>query len=337
MAFKRVNKVFVGKDVSRDAQVIAGIDMTTLMASTGLAEGEIVVLDKNKKVLGAGATVSDTDTIYIARGKSRTFNYTNEAGTTVTNAREIEVSDPIIGKHVKRFAGLSYEAPSQQVVRVTPGSITPVVGTEYGLRIVYKDLWQHPGQFTHTYRVISTGTTVAGLIDQFVAEINGDKGARVTASDGTTYMDLTAKAVNDNEEVGSINEYSQVNFEVFDVTENVIAAADGSIVVQTAPDPGTGYWKHVRDREKHALSYKGITNRTYFPVIKPDLTVVKAETYDTILIDHNIPYLAANNQYSEEAIASTEIYLPDTAGQTTDILAVLNPWMESAGLETISV
>lgn len=339
MAFKRVNKVFIGKDISRDAQVVAGIDMATLMASTGLAEGEIVVLDKNKKVLGAGATISDTDTIYIARGKSRTFNYTNEAGTTVTDAREIEVSDPIVGKLVKRYAGLSYEAPTQEVVRVTPGSITPVIGAEYGLRIVYKDIEQHPGQFTHTYRVVSTGTTVAGLIDQFVAAINADKGTRVTASDGTTYMDLTAKVVNDNESIDSINEYSQVNFEVFDVTENVIAASDGSIAITAYPDPGAGHWRLVRDREKLALGYKGVTNRVKFPVIKPDMAVVKDETYDSIIIDHNKSYLAANNQYSEEAIMTTEIYIPVPASsnQMADILAVLNPWMASAGFETVSV
>ena len=47
----RTDKVLIGKDITRDAQVVAGATIVTISASTGLADGEIVVLDKNKTVL----------------------------------------------------------------------------------------------------------------------------------------------------------------------------------------------------------------------------------------------------------------------------------------------
>lgn len=336
MAYTRVQKVYVGTDISRDAQVVAGASITTLIASTGMAEGEIVILDHNKKVLAAGATVSDSPSIFIARGTKDTFNYTNEAGTTVTGARRLDISDRIEGKLVSKYLGQSYEAPTEQVVTWTP-SLTPDVGTEYGLRIVYKDLYQHPGQFTHTYRVTATVATVASLIDLFVAAINSDKNARVIAVDGTTYMTLTGKVVDDNAEVDSINEYSQVNFELFPVTDNFTVAS--TITYTTAPKSGFGHWRYVRDIEKFSLGYKGILNRTHFPVIKPNLTVVKDETYDGISIDAGVSYTQANNQYDATTKTSYKIFVPVTAtsNQMGDILAQLNPWMASLGFESLSI
>ena len=59
--FTRVNKVLIGKDVSRTANVAASTTMTALCAN--IVEGEIVALDVNKKYLTAGSTISDSDTI----------------------------------------------------------------------------------------------------------------------------------------------------------------------------------------------------------------------------------------------------------------------------------
>jgi hypothetical protein len=324
MAYTRVNKVFVAGDISSTATVQIDDPATS---GTYIAEGEIVVLDKNKDVLSAGSTVGDTDTIYIAFGTDKTFSYVNEAGTSITGARVIEFSDPIEGKNVLDYVGNSYAAPTQAVATIDAG-LTPVVGEEYGIRIVYKDLYQHPGQFTHTYRELATSTSLSDLFDAFEAQINGHSGARVTAvaTTGPDLLTLTAKAVDDNETVESINEYSQVNFEVFLVTDNF---GTSEVAYTANPSRGYGYWKLVRDAEKHALSYKGITNRTHFPVIKPDLRTVKDETYDQILIIHSKSYTQANSQYEATTPLRTEIYLPVGAGQTTTLLGILNPWMAS--------
>ena len=110
----RTDKVFIGKDITRDAQVIAGADIVTISASTGLADGEIVVLDKNKNVLAAGATIADSDTIFICLGVSETFNYTNEAGTGVSGARRLEFSDAIKGANVKTYVGTDFVVKAEQ-------------------------------------------------------------------------------------------------------------------------------------------------------------------------------------------------------------------------------
>jgi hypothetical protein len=327
---QRVNKVLIGKDINRTASLVIG------GASENIAEGEVVVLDKNKNILAAGSTVADSDVIYIAVAEGDTFSYTNEAGTLVSNVNRLVLSDPIEGKSIKNYIGRAYTAATEQVATLS-GALTPVVGTEYGIRIVYKDLYQRPGQFTHTYRVVATTATLADLYTALAAAINTHTGSRVTAvaTAGPDVLTLTAKAVNDNEQLDSINEYSQVNFELFLVTDNFGAV----VVAYTAnPHPGFGTWKLVRDAEKHALSYRGIMNRTHFPVIMPAFKTVKSETYNTIVIEYDRTYQSPDNQYEKKTPLTTEIYIPNTAtsNQTTDVLAVLNPWMESAGQVSIS-
>ena len=136
----RVNKVLIGKDVSRDAEVIGGIGMVTLCASTGLAEGEIVPLDENKLVLTAGSTIADTATIYFVEGTGETISYTNETGTAVTSSRKIIFSDPIVGSTVTAWNGNSYAAKSEQSTAISVNGATFVAGTEYICRLVYKDI-----------------------------------------------------------------------------------------------------------------------------------------------------------------------------------------------------
>jgi len=55
------------------------------------------------------------------------------------------------------------------------------------------------------------------------------------------------------------------------------------------------------------------------------------ETYDMIVIEHNNPYLAPNNQGFEVAPATTVIVIPytATANQMASVLTQLNPWMAS--------
>jgi hypothetical protein len=43
---QRTNKLLIGKDISRDAQVVDGAIITTTVASTGLADGESLFLTR---------------------------------------------------------------------------------------------------------------------------------------------------------------------------------------------------------------------------------------------------------------------------------------------------
>jgi hypothetical protein len=320
----RVNKVLIGKSVSRTAALTAA---TLYTGTNGPAEGEIIVLDKNFKLATPGITIADTDTIYIAEGTGSTYTHTNEAGTAVTGVRKLIVSDPIEAKNVTSYLGRSYSAVVQQVVTITP-SLTPVVGTEYTLRVVYTDSYERPGQIAVTYRVTCTTATVANLITLFTAAINGHATRRINATDGTSYLTLTARAMpyDVTDSVNAIDEFYMVNFKVVLLSNNYTTAT--TVVYTTAPFPGNGTWQRVRDAEKKAQSYKGIMNRTVFPVITPAMRTVVSTNYDTIVIEHNKSYYSPDS-YNKTTRVTTELYIVDGASQTADVLAVLNPWMAS--------
>ena len=339
---KRTDKVLIGKDITRDAQVVAGADIVTISASTGLADGEIVVLDSNKNVLAAGATISDSDTIYICQGVSETFDYTNEAGTAVTGARRLEFSDKITGANVRSYKGRAHVVKAEKTASVTLTGMTPVAGTEYLVRIIYKDIKEHPGQFTQTYRLIATAAQAAD-IDVFgaaiAAKINAHNGRRVQATytSGTDVLLLTAREIPESTTaLTDIDEFSMVDFTVLykyvdsDGNWQDWPATDIS-VTYAGPTYGSGNWEQVRDLEKLAKGHLGNTNKTHFPILEKEWETVVDETYDLVVIEHDNPYLAPNNQGYETARAATVIAIPNTAtaNQMTDVLAQLNPWMAS--------
>jgi hypothetical protein len=216
--------------------------------------------------------------------------------------------------------------------------MTPVVGTEYIVRIIYKDIKEHPGQFTQTYRYVSTAT-----LDTFgtaiAAKINAHSGRRVQATytTGTDALLLTAKEIPECcTALTDIDEFSMVDFVV--TFQYVNASGNwttwpttSTTLAYTATTPGSGNWEQIRDLEKASFANLGNTNKTHFPVISKEWETVVDETYDMIVIEHDQPYRAPNNQGYETAPASTTIVVPYTAtsNQMDSILSQLNPWMAS--------
>jgi len=331
---QRTNKLLIGKDISRDAQVVAGATIVTSVGSTGLADGEVVVLDKDFKVLAAGATIADSDIIYICQGTSLTYSYTNEQGTEVTSNRRIILSDPIQGNLVRSYKGISYDAKGEQVDTWTLSN-TPVVGTEYFVRIVYNDMNEHPGKFTQTYRYIATDALLATMVVALNAKINAHSGRRVNSTTNTTTtLVLTGKPIPEcTTGLTDIEEFRMVEFESFInyVDSDGNWASLGASLSRSAADYGSGTWEQVRDMEKRALPYRGVHNFTMFPVQTPAQDTVKDETYDFIVIEHDKSYVSPDNQYVKQAPLTTVIAfgVPGTGTQETSVLQQLNPWMAS--------
>jgi hypothetical protein len=339
----RVNKILIGKDISRNASAVAGANIKTLVSA--LADGEVLVLDKNKDVLAAGATIADSDTIYICQATSKTFDYTNELGTAVTGARELIFSDPIQGKHVRSYKGQSYAAATECSVAYVLTALHPVtLGREYFIRLVYTDMEEYPSQFTQTYRYTAVAGDVSAIDTfgaNFAAKINAHAGRRVQATytDGTDTLLITGKAV--PESTGStadIDEYKQVTFKAFfnyvDSTGKWQAAGVTSTTAVVA-DPGQGTWPVVRDIEKWQFPYKGVSNFTAWPIIVPAFSTVAGAFYDLIVIEHEQEYMSPGiNTYQTTtlttiialATASTGI---NASTQKASVLAQLNPWMAS--------
>ena len=331
---RRVNSVLIGKNIARTEN----LDISAT-SSQDLAEGEVFVTDEHGSLLSASSTISDADTIYIGVGTGETYDVTLPDGTEVTGIRKIKWSNPIKGKFVNGYRGLDTDGSATErkatIDLETASSFSPTEGEEYVIRVVYTDVEVHPGQFAQDFRVISSDGTTATLVDDFVKRINNTKPSRVTASEssGDNDLEITGKAVADDNK-DAIDEYHQVNFEVFLTSKNF---DDVAITYNTQAHPGNGNPLLVRDKEKHAQSYEGVTNRTHFPIIKPTLDVDTDTWYDTIVIEHEAPYIAADNQYEKTQPLTTEIYLPNGADQTStspsaghdSVTAVLNPWMAS--------
>jgi len=332
---QRTNKLLIGKDISRDAQVVDGAAITTTTGSTGLADGEVVVLDKNFKVLAAGATIADSDIIYICQGTAETYDYVNEAGTPVSTNRRLIMSDPIEGKLVRKYTGTSYAAKSEQNDSWALAAVVPVVGTEYLIRIVYKDMNEHPGRFTQTYRVIADGVDPdANLVDLLQAKINAHNGRRVNATSATTTLVITGRAIPEcTTGLTDIEEFRMVEFESFInyVDSDGNWQEVGGTLTRTVADYGSGTWEQIRDLEKRALPYRGIHNFTMFPVQLPTVNTVKDSTYDLIVIEHDKSYTSPDNQYVKQAPLTTILafVVPSSGTQENSVLAVLNPWMAS--------
>jgi hypothetical protein len=337
--YSRVKKVFIGKDINRTSS------LTSIYSSSVVpAEGEILVLDKNFSLLPAGSTIGDTATIYIAEGTGDTYTYVNQAGTTVTGVRKFIFSNPITGSLVKTYSGKAYTAKAEKTASII--LVAPTAAREYVIRIVYKDVKEHPGQYTHTYRYIATATD-AGAVDTYganlVALINSDSKRRVLASytDGTDTLLLTGIAIPAcTTSITDIDEFSMVDFDVYysyvDSTSKSVGAliSNGITVTYTGPTYGYGTWERVRDDEKAILGQQfGINNRIQFPVPSKVTSprVVKSETYDCIVIEHDKAYQSGDNQYEKTTALETVIFIPNTAtsNQMDSVLAILNPWMAS--------
>jgi hypothetical protein len=341
---QRTNRIFIGKDIARTAAVTASIGdggSEHFTLASHIADGEIVVLDKYKRVLASGSTVSDSDVIYICQGTNLTYAWANEPGTTTSSASvKIRISDPIQGKNVKAYTGAAYAVATQQVSTFTT-TFTPVVNTEYILRIVYKDIWEHPGQFTATYRYVSTTAVLGTFLDNFVAKINKHTGRRIVAStNSSSTLVLTGLAIPQcTTGLNDLDKFTIVSFKAFfdyvstTAPKGYWTTVDSTALVETtAPYVGVGMWESVRDLERDSWSYRGITNRTHYPIILPDAATVVGATYNMVTIEHDSDYLSPDNQYVKQTPLTTQIAFvvpTNAAPQQTDVLGKLNTWMAS--------
>lgn len=338
--FRKVDKVFIGKNIA--ANVSPADDITAIQATA--AEGEVMVLDENYAVAATTITFSDTKTIYIAEGSSEIFNTVNPDGSALSG-RRLLISNPINGEKVVNYTGGGTSPKAEFTATLPAITDTIVAGTEYVLRIVFKGdvATMHPGQNLETYRYTAkSGDTSDDVYNGLIARINKynfnnikrTNKTLVTAALSTGSLVLTAKPIlSCTTSVDDIDEFVMNSFEVrlnyVDSDYNWSQVTLSSDVAYTAADRGYGTWETVRDMEKHAQAYEGVSNRVWFPVIKPAMRTIKGTAYDLINIEHDRVYRSPDNQYNKETSLSTVIALADGAAQGTGILTTLNTWMAS--------
>lgn len=299
----RVGTVLIGKNCP--------VSYTT--ADT-LAVGDVAMFDQDRKIIKTATEAVKASALYIGVVQDK-VTVTKPDGSTEQKAN-IEFSNAIQKDSNPSAVIGEYEAPVQEKVVITLTSATITAGNRYVLRIVYKDMYEDPGQFTHTYEVFAESNDATALAKAIVNKINKHANRRISASNSAAVITLTAMEKDDNEGVYSINEYSVASMEVSlyetipgALLSNFPKAVAGATIVKTAGKAGKGYWKQVRDREARQMGYKGHVFTGTYPEVEQVRKVVAGDTYDYATIENDNLYLSNDNQYIKTTPILTELYV----------------------------
>ena len=286
-----------------------------------LNDGDVALFDQNRALITTAAAAANATSLYIGVAGPK-IDVTMPNGS-VSQKANIEFSNEIKrGSKTQAVIG-EYTAPVQEKIDIDLTNATVVDGHRYVLRIVYKDIYEHPGQFTHTYEVYANGAVAADLVTALQKQINKHANRRVSASVSGSKLTLTAMAKDDNEGAYSINEYSVVNMEASLYTtvpgallSNQPSSVPGATITKTDGEPGKGYWKQVRDAEFRNMGYKGHVFSDAYPIIEQERKVVADAEYDYAIIESDNKYLSNDNQYVKTTPITVEVYCPGLADST---------------------
>lgn len=303
----RVDTVLIGKTCPASYNTV-----------DGLTQGDIALFDENKSLIKNGDSAVKASTVYIGVvGDNMTIALPD--GTSGTK-RSVEYSNAIQKASKPSYVIGECVTPVQEKIEIDLTSATVVIGHRYVLRIVYKDMYEAPGQFTHTYEVIATTAIAKDLGSALLKKINKHTNRRVNATFDSRKLTLTALPKDDNEGVYSLNEYSVVSMEASlyvtipgALLSNVPEAVPGATITKTAGKPGKGCWKQVRDMEVRMLGYKGHVFTNAYPIIEPKRNVTEGASYDYITIENDNLYLSPDNQYIKTTPLTTELYVEQPA------------------------
>lgn len=311
----RVDSVMIGKKCPAD--------YTTVNA---LNAGEVALFDENRALIKDQDGALKASTIYVGVCTGD-MTVTMPDGTSSTK-KVVEYSNAIQKASKPSYVMGDYEAPVAEKIEIDLTSAKPVIGHRYVLRIVYKDLYEAPGQFTHTYETVATSEVTDDLGNALLKKINKHANRRVTATFTGHKLTLTAMPKDDNEGVYSLNEYSVVSMEASlyvtipgALLSNVPEAVAGATIKKTAGHPGKGFWKQVRDMEVRMLGYKGHVFTDAYPIIEPKRFVTEGATYDYFTIENDNLYLSPDNQYIKTTPLTTEVYVEHAEGNETSVFA----------------
>lgn len=311
----RVDSVMIGKKCPAS--------YTTVDA---LNAGEVALFDENRALIKDQDGALKASTIYIGVCTGD-MTVTMPDGTSSTK-KVVEYSNAIQKASKPSYVMGDYEAPVAEKIEIDLTSAKPVIGHRYVLRIVYKDLYEAPGQFTHTYETVATSGVADDLGNALLKKINKHANRRVTAAFASHKLTLTAMPKDDNEGVYSLNEYSVVSMEASlyvtipgALLSNVPEAVAGATIKKIAGHPGKGFWKQVRDMEVRMLGYKGHVFTDAYPIIEPKRFVTEGATYDYFTIENDNLYLSPDNQYIKTTPLTTEVYVEHAEENKTSVFA----------------
>ena len=291
-----------------------------------LAAGDVALFDQNRALLKTAAEAAEATSLYVGVAQNK-VNVTMPDGSVAQKAN-IKFGNEIKKDSKPRAVIGEYVAPVQDKIVITLTDATIVAGHRYVLRMVYKDMYEAPGQFTHTYEVFAASTDASELAAAIVKKINKHNNRRINATVAGAVITLTAMAKDDNEGVYSLNEYSTVSMEASmyvtipgAILSNQPSAIPGATIVKTEGNPGKGYWKQVRDAEVRFMGYQGHVFTGAYPTVEQPRMVEEGVEYNYITIENDNKYLSNDNQYIKTTPLTTEVYVKKATGFTSSIVA----------------
>ena len=155
----------------------------------------------------------------------------------------------------------------------------------------------------------------------FHADSNWDNNS---ASANNNTIKLVAMTYDDDDSVDSINWYAKVRFNAnmyyTDPAAEGWASLNKNFITGAKIDKVPGVtspnsWKLVRDREAQAMGYDGILNRGMgtWPIIAPKMNVLSTGTYDSITLEFENMYRAADDIFRKTK-QTVELYGEDVSG-----------------------
>lgn len=302
---QHVNTVLIGTD--------APASYTTVDA---LTNGQIALFDAERKLIKNTGEAEVASEIYIGVCEGKETVYAENGAASEKSI--IRFSMPIKRGSKPTLVFSPYVPTAEDKIVITATDVTPEIGHRFVLRLVYNDIYEAPGQFTHTYEVIAKSTNPVDLITSFKNKINKHKEARVVATSSDAELTLNAKEMPYDEGIMLDSNYSQVSVEAFmwktipsGLLSNSMYPIANLTIAKTQGTPGKGNPKIVRDRENAALGYRGITHRAngIYPHIAPELKADLNATYDTLVMEWDNKYLSNDNQYIKTTPLACELYV----------------------------
>lgn len=312
---QHVNTVLIGKTLP-----------TAYTTADALTAGDVALFDQNRVIIKKADDAAKATSLYIGVAQ-------NKVKVTMPDGSVVDKANIKFGNEIQKNSNPSavigkYVAPVQDEIVINLTKATIIAGHRYVLRIVYKDMYEAPGQFTHTYEVFAANTTAADLATAIVKKINKHANRRVNASASAAVITLTAMEKDDNNGVYSLNEYSVVDMEASlyvtipgAILSNQPDAIPGATIVKTPGKPGKGYWKQVRDAEVRYMGYQGHVFTGAYPEVVQDRMVEQDATYDYITVENDNKYLSNDNQYIKTTPLTTELYVKHSDGFASSIVA----------------
>ena len=307
---QHVNTVLIGKNLP-----------SAYTTADALSAGDVALFDQNRAIIKTATDAAKATSLYIGVAQ-------NKVKVTMPDGSVADKANIKFGNEIQKNSNPSavigeYVAPVQDKIVITLTDATIIAGHRYVLRIVYKDMYEAPGQFTHTYEVFAANTAAA-----IVKKINKHANRRVNAYASAAVITLTAMEKDDNNGVYSLNEYSVVDMEASlyvtipgAILSNQPDAIPGATIVKTPGNPGKGYWKQVRDAEVRYMGYQGHVFTGAYPEVVQDRMVEQDATYDYITVENDNKYLSNDNQYIKTTPLTTELYVKHSTGFATSIVA----------------